>query len=145
MSRGSVCLAQLGPLFEPLEPRLLLTDISGNIAVDTVWDNTSEPYRLVGDVSVDAGVTLTVLAGVVVETVEQYHEVYVDGILEATDASFVGEATEVVVRSGGRLSFGGVTSSGWVQFNSGGTGTVLDSALTYVGLWGGTPTLTDRM
>ena len=51
------------PVFERLELRMLLSNAPPIIAVDTVWDDTSEPYWLVSDVTVQAGATLTIRPG----------------------------------------------------------------------------------
>jgi hypothetical protein len=40
------------------------TDVSGHITQDTTWDLTGSPYIVTGDVTVDAGFTLTIKPGV---------------------------------------------------------------------------------
>ncbi len=50
---------------ESLEPRLVLTDVSGAIAADTVWTRANSPYDVVGDVTVQAAATLKIEPGVV--------------------------------------------------------------------------------
>lgn len=70
-------------VFEPLESRRLLTDVSGHIAADTAWDNTSEPYGVTGALFVDAGVTLTVANGVRVTQANDC-DVTVDGAVVLT-------------------------------------------------------------
>ena len=54
--------------FEPLEERQLLTSVTGNITTNTVWNDTSEPYVLTGNLTVNAGVTLTIEPGVEVQS-----------------------------------------------------------------------------
>ena len=44
------------------------TDVSpGNLVGSQVWTTAGSPYRLAGDVTVPAGITLTIQAGTVVE------------------------------------------------------------------------------
>ena len=78
------------PLFEALEPRLLLSTVSGHIGVDTLWNDTAEPYSLVGEVIVDAGVTLEIAAGVQVEqgTTGDWFSLTAFGTLDADGAAF---------------------------------------------------------
>lgn len=45
----------------------LATDVQGNINVDTRWNTTGSPYRLLGDTTVSAQATLTIDPGVIVE------------------------------------------------------------------------------
>ncbi len=59
--RDSISNRSRRPALEPLEPRWMLTDVSGHITSDTVWDDTSEPCNLTGHLYVDDGVTLDVL------------------------------------------------------------------------------------
>ncbi|MCU0916499.1 MAG: hypothetical protein MUC88_18330, partial [Planctomycetes bacterium] len=39
-------------------------NVSGTIATNTTWANTGEPYRVTGDLTINAGVTLTIRPGV---------------------------------------------------------------------------------
>lgn len=66
-------------------------NVSGHITVDTIWDDTSAPYMIVGDVYVDAGVTLTISSGVEVNCTNRSSNsddfgIFVDGILVEMDA-----------------------------------------------------------
>lgn len=66
---------------------------SGDITEDTVWDNTDEPYRLIGDVRVRNGATLTIADGVIVETIDPEFELQIGtdtevGTLDAGEADF---------------------------------------------------------
>jgi len=79
--------AEAVPRFEPLEPRLLLSDVGGHITTDTVWNNTAEPYRLTQPLFVDPGVTLTLAPGVTLRSDAYYNDLYVDGRLESTGAT----------------------------------------------------------
>ena len=67
---------------ELLESRRMLTDWSGAIVTDTVWDDVSEPYNLVGDVFVRSGATLTIGPGVTVTQSSGNYELFVadDGL-----------------------------------------------------------------
>ncbi|MFO7904722.1 MAG: hypothetical protein R6U98_18805, partial [Pirellulaceae bacterium] len=49
---------------EALEPRLMLSNVSGHITEDTVWDDANEIYNVTGDLWVDDGATLTLQQGV---------------------------------------------------------------------------------
>ena len=49
---------------EPLEPRLVLTDVAGVINTDTTWNLAGSPYNLTADVLVRNGATLTIEPGV---------------------------------------------------------------------------------
>ena len=66
------------PIFEFLEPRLLLSNWSGSITDAIVWDDTSEPYVIDGALTVQSGGSLTIQPGVVVQ---QQNHVNVYGVL----------------------------------------------------------------
>jgi len=83
--------------------------VGGHIAVNTVWDNTAIPYVLEGDLYIDPGVTLTLAAGVELRSDDSSYDIFVDGRLEATDAT-VGlhdSTSALYVRTGGELSVTG--------------------------------------
>jgi len=112
---------------EWLEPRHLLTDVSGHITQPTLWDNVAEPYVLVGDLYVDSGVTLTVGAGVRYEDHGSAFGLTVLGTLAATGATLAGDYNNVVVRSGGRANLADCTIPGnysSITFNSGSAGLI---------------------
>ena len=52
---------------EALEARRVLTDVSGVIAADAVWTIEESPYRVVGDITVPAGIELAIEPGVLVQ------------------------------------------------------------------------------
>ncbi len=65
--------------------------VSDHITVDTVWENTSEPYVLAEDLHIDSGVTLTLAEGVTLRSGyasvhgNKAYDIYVDGRLEGTN------------------------------------------------------------
>jgi len=63
--------------FEGLERRLVLTDVSGAILVDTTWTAANSPYVLTADVFVRQGHTLNVEPGVVIRSSASTNELYV--------------------------------------------------------------------
>ncbi len=115
------------PRLECLEPRHLLTDVSGHITQNTLWDNVAEPYVLVGNLYIDSGVTLTVGAGVRYEDHGSAFGLTVLGTLAATGATLAGDYNNVVVRSGGRVNLADCTIPGnnsSITFNSGSAGLI---------------------
>ena len=117
-------------MIEQLEPRLLLTiNVSGNITSNTVWSDTTQPYLLVGDLTVSGGVTLTIQSGVEVRTDYSLNEITINGVLDATGVSFVGNETDIYVKNGGRLNLqGGTTVAGdQIKYESGSLGTIANS------------------
>ena len=61
-------------------PGTVAGDYSGLITEDTVWADTSAPYRIVGDLTIVDGVTLSIAEGVQVDVLAE-HRVIVDGAL----------------------------------------------------------------
>jgi hypothetical protein len=115
------------PLFEPLEPRLLLSSVSGHISVDTLWNDTSEPYVLTGDLYVDAGASLTLAPGITFEDGSDGPWVHVYGTLAADGVTFAGSHQSIFVRDGGVASIRNSTipgASSWIDFRGGSAGTV---------------------
>ena len=114
---------------EQLERRQLLTDVSGPITSNTVWSITSEPYVVVDDVTVNTGVTLTIMPGVTVLSNHGWYDIFVDGTLDATGVTFAGTDTDIDVRSGGRLNLksGSSVSGDEVWYANGSLGMVTNS------------------
>ena len=56
------------------------TNVSGAIGTNTVWTLAGSPYRLTADVTVNAGVSLTIQPGVTVEF-NDYENIFVNGSL----------------------------------------------------------------
>lgn len=69
------------PFRAPLAP--CTTDINGNVAANTTWTVAGSPYCLYYDIGVNAGVTLTIDAGVTVYFTSQSTGLTVDGYLKA--------------------------------------------------------------
>ncbi|MFO7902956.1 MAG: hypothetical protein R6U98_09865, partial [Pirellulaceae bacterium] len=112
-------------MLEPLEQRRVLSSWSGHLTQDTLWDDTTEPYVLAGDLYVDSDVTLTIAPDVQVETNNNSHEILVDGDLDASQADFVGSATDIRMRSGGRADLVDCElPAGQILYHDGASGTV---------------------
>jgi hypothetical protein len=62
---------------------LAATFVSGTIPSDTTWTLADSPYVVTSDLSVPAGVTLTVNPGVVVKFDGSFTTLNVDGTLDA--------------------------------------------------------------
>jgi hypothetical protein len=93
-----------GPMIEAMEGRVLLTDFSGNITGNVVWDVAHSPYNLVGSVNVQSGATLTVNSGVTVNGPSSYANLY--------------------VQNGGRLAANGATFNTPIAFDASATATL---------------------
>lgn len=103
--------------FEKLEPRqLLCVALSGSISQDTTFDPVSNNYCLTGDLTVDAGATLTLNPGVEIEFRNLANQLSIFGNVVGEDASLsrgefgLGKVL-VYVGDGGNLDLnGGVIS-----------------------------------
>jgi parallel beta-helix repeat protein len=67
------------------------TDVSGSISSDTTWTLASSPYFVVGNITVENGVNLTIDPGVEVRF-DGYYSIYVEGDLFA-----VGNGTDRII------------------------------------------------
>lgn len=81
--------------------------VSGILDHDTTWTQAGGPYTLTGPLAVNAGVTLTIQSGTVVNINSYY--IQVNGTLTA-----IGTGTNKVQFSGGEINFKPV-STGWSQ------------------------------
>ncbi len=102
------------------------TDVSGSISSNATWTAAGSPYVVVGDATLEPGVTLTIQPGVTVQFA-QYRGLWVRGNLSA------------VGTSGGPITFTGTTESGgWWRFinvEQGGSATFDYCTLRYAGYW----------
>ncbi len=71
------------------------TQVSGSISFDTTWDLINSPYEVTGDITVEAGITLTIEAGVEISLPVFTNDIIVDGTLVA-----VGTAPLPIVLTG---------------------------------------------
>ena len=91
--------------YERLEQRNLLADVSGNITTDTVWD-LAEGYTIVGDITIDSNVSLTIAPGVEVQSVEGARlDTGFRGTLIVDGAKFVGEFNQIHATALSTLNF----------------------------------------
>jgi RHS repeat-associated protein len=67
----------------PIETATAATNVSGTISTNTTWTLANSPYVMTGDVTVAAGVTLTVEPGVVVQGNAAFRSLRVNGSLSA--------------------------------------------------------------
>lgn len=90
--------------FEQLEDRQLLSiNVGGTISTDTVWSDTSDFYRIIDDLTIEPGVTLTIENGVEVRSDSPSHDLLIEGTVFANKVDFVGANNELIVQSGGHL------------------------------------------
>jgi RHS repeat-associated protein len=84
LAAGLVIVALLsGPTLARSAAGGSATNVSGTISTDTTWTVANNPYVLTGNVTVAAGVTLTVEPGVVVKFNSQFRTLTVNGTLKA--------------------------------------------------------------
>ncbi|OOQ57316.1 MBG domain-containing protein [Mucilaginibacter pedocola] len=103
------------------------------------WTKAASPYILDGSINIPAGATLTIAAGVEVQSYNYYDQITVDGVLIAN-----GTATDSIRFKGFETNAAsGYTHGGRIVFQS--TGTTM-SALQYVAMdkWGDTYYYGDR-
>ena len=101
---------------------LFVSDVSGAIDTDTVWDLAGSPYTLVGDLQLNSGVTLTINDGVSVNNPNSYSMVVYGTIkAQATDANpVIFNSVKLDVASAGTVIFDhDVFNEGHIQNNLG--------------------------
>jgi len=79
---ATTSLASPLPTLPALSPSPGATEVSGNIAANTTWSLAESPYLVVGDVTVNAGVQLTIEPGVIIKF-ESGADLFINGILDA--------------------------------------------------------------
>jgi hypothetical protein len=121
--------------YQTLEDRrLLAVDVSGSIATDTAW-NSPEGYRLVGDVSVEDGATLTIQVDSptsVVSTLDDFAlQVEAGGTLVINNTNFKGVTNQIVASPGSTLEIFDSSFHGQsIQLADGTAGTISNSTLS---------------
>ena len=114
--------------FELLEDRRMLAiDVEGHITSNTSWSVPGETYRMVGIVTVDPAVTLTIAPGVTVLSWNSTYDLDVEGTLNATGVVF-STSTDVDVKEGGKAYLSNCTFGGEaVRYRGGSGGSVTGS------------------
>lgn len=121
-------------LASPAVPARADTSVCGAIASNTTWTSAGNNYIVTCDVTVNAGVTLTIQSGVVVRF-DPGTSLQVNGTLIATGATFTSNSATPAKGDWGRIYF--TSSSIDAQFDDGGNyinGSKIESSLIE---WGG--------
>ncbi|WP_022836825.1 T9SS type A sorting domain-containing protein [Salisaeta longa] len=87
----------------PIPSAFAQTSITEDIVTDTEWTQAGSPYIVESSISVDAGATLTVQSGVVVE-IDFQEDIVVRGALVADDVTFEGNDTDLTADESGTLT-----------------------------------------
>ena len=113
------------------------TDVSGNITVNTTWNLAGSPYVVTGNVTVNAGITLTIDPTVEVKF-DNGRSLFSYGIINATSATFTsndgspapGSWNYIEFYSGSTSTFSGCTFEygRHIDVNSGATVTINNSS-----------------
>ena len=82
-----VALAIVVTLFSSASPAAAATNVSGTIASNTTWTAANSPYVMTGNVTVNAGVTLTIEPGVTVQGNASSRTLTINGTLSAAGNS----------------------------------------------------------
>ena len=103
------------------------------MASDASWivhPNLSR-YSLAADVVVGSAHTLDIASGITISTTNSLVEMFIDGTVNATGASFTGAQTEVYVRDGGTLNLDGATVAGqFISYEAGSQGSISGSSFS---------------
>jgi hypothetical protein len=119
------------------------TTVSGHITTNTSWTVSGSPYVVVQNVIVDAGVTLTVMPGVIVKFEDFNDGLYVDGSLKAIGTmanpiiftSYPDDAHGGDTNGDGASTQAGPNQWRCIQFNNISTDNILEH--TWIGYGGG--------
>jgi parallel beta-helix repeat protein len=100
------------------------TQVSGPISANTTWDTAGSPWVVVGNVTVNNGVTLTVDPGVEVKF-DGFYGIYVDGVLSALGS----ESSRITITSNSTTP----ARSDWdrIQVNSSGRAEIRYTNISY--------------
>lgn len=116
------------------------TSVSGIISVDTTWSVTDSPYWVVGNTTVDPGITLTIEPGVEV-LFNKFCGLYIDGRMDA-----VGNSNNPII-----FDFNGTNPApgdwSWIRFSPGSNGQIESAEIRHaywgVSIWSSDIVLTD--
>ena len=121
---------------ETLEQRQLLTNVSGDIFVDTVWDNTSEPYVLTGDLFLVNGATLSIRPGVTVQQSSINNDIFVreNSQLHSSDATL---DVDIIVgdNSPGIVQLTNTTTSRYIDLHDQANGSLRNGRVSAGQVW----------
>ncbi|MHB0867465.1 MAG: DUF6531 domain-containing protein [Thermoleophilia bacterium] len=112
------------------------TQVSGTISQNTTWNTAGSPYVLTGNVTVAAGITLTIQSGVVVKPQTTGSGLTVNGTLDASGAIFTSYKDDI---HGGDTNGDGATTTPapgdwkYIYFASGSSGALNGCSVLYGG------------
>jgi parallel beta-helix repeat protein len=136
--------AEASPAPAAYEPASPSADVCGPIGSNTTWTAANSPYVVTCDVTVNAGVTLTVEPGVVVKFLNTSMTLFVEGTLladgtETDKIYFTSYADDVGGDTNGDGSASSPAPGQWdaIRYSASSSGNLLDhSVVRYGGRWG---------